>query len=849
MVSPDVPQVEDGWRDQLSNDKVRIIAKFPEIPVGGRLSLFMNEWKKITDDKWVLEIIQKGYKLEFLKKPAFGGIKHTRVPPDQIELISLEIESLLKKNAIEKVSTKNAKAGFYSTLFLVAKNSGEMRPVINLRPLNKYLRKLHFKMDTLCKVLDLVQTGDWGLTLDLKDAYFHIKVFKKHRKYLRFCFQNQVYQFRALCFGPTVSPRVFTKVVAVVTAHLHRQNIRLASYLDDWLAVNQLRRMLLQNRDVILNLLFHLGFVVNKDKSNLVPTQKLTYIGGLFHLNTGLVYPTETRVKNLKKAIKMILKGHRTARQFLVLLGQIASCLQLIPNARLFMRPIQLHLLKHWSPVRMDMSVKIPLTPQLGLHLNWWLQDQNILKGYCFQPRSYLVTLTTDASLWGWGAHLNGYLVQGRWSKLQSLRHVNLFELEGVFLAVKHFLPFLKNQNVLIRTDNTTVMHYINKQGGTRSRPLWHMSWDLWNLVLKNNMQIKAAHIMGKREWGMGPKELSREQSVCSLGTAYDRSFCDSGEQESNAVLFMDSIPTCICAGCPIGCMGEHVCICIPSDSTYSQSTLSHETVPVYCNTDSTLLASSAVVSNISQSADSKACQTSMQSGSSVSESGGGVTSRTRDVELDGMDVVDRHLSTKGFSSKTRQLLSASWRKGTKRDYNCKFRQFGSWCDSQKVDPLSPSLVDCAHFVTFLFEKGLKYKTITGYRSMLSSILPRVEGFPIGQHPHIIRLLKGIFNERPPLKKLVPEWDLCLVLGCLRKPPFEPLKDASLKHVTWKTCFLVAITTLRRCSDLQSLQLGEETVNVQRKGVTFIRTGMAKQDRPSHDSSNIFVPALLKISC
>ena len=140
----------------------------------------------------------------------------------------------------------------------------------------------------------------------------------------------------------------------------------------------------------------------------------------------------------------------------------------------------------------------------------------------------------------------------------------------------------------------------------------------------------------------------------------------------------------------------------------------------------------------------------------------------------------------KGFSSKTRQLLSASWRKGTKRDYNCKFRQFGSWCDSQKVDPLSPSLVDCAHFVTFLFEKGLNYKKITRYRSMLSSILPRVEGFPIGQHPHIIRLLKGIFDERLPLKKLVPEWDLCLVLGCLRKPPFEPLKDAYYGiHVFW----------------------------------------------------------------
>ena len=266
------------------------------------------------------------------------------------------------------------------------------------------------------------------------------------------------------------------------------------------------------------------------------------------------------------------------------------------------MRPIQLHLLEHWSPVRMDMSVKIPLTPQLGLQLNWWLQDQNILKGYCFQPRSYLPTLTTDASLWGWGAHLNGFLVQGRWSKLQSLRHVNLLELEAVFLAVKHFLPFLKNQNVLIRTDNTTVMHYINKQGLYEVSP--SMSHELGFVELGFEEQYadqsctyngqtelfgRPLVSQGDQEWGMGPKELSSKQSVCSLGTAYDISFCDSGEQESNAVLFIDSIPTCICAGCPIGCMGEHVCICIPSNSTYSQSTLSHETVPVYCNTDSAL--------------------------------------------------------------------------------------------------------------------------------------------------------------------------------------------------------------------------------------------------------------------
>ena len=62
----------------------------------------MNEWKKITNIKWAFEIIQKGYKLDFLKKPAFRGIKHTCVPPDQIDLFSLEIESLLERKCYRK---------------------------------------------------------------------------------------------------------------------------------------------------------------------------------------------------------------------------------------------------------------------------------------------------------------------------------------------------------------------------------------------------------------------------------------------------------------------------------------------------------------------------------------------------------------------------------------------------------------------------------------------------------------------------------------------------------------------------------------------------------------------------
>jgi hypothetical protein len=59
---------------------------------------------------------------------------------------------------------------------------------------------------------------------------------------------------------------------------------------------------------------------------------------------------------------------------------------------------------------------------------------------------------------------------------------------------------------------------------------------------------------------------------------------------------------------------------------------------------------------------------------------------------------------------------------------------------------------------------------------MLSTVLPTVDNFPVGQHPHIIRLIKGVFNSRPPVNKLLPEWDLHVVLNMLENSPFEPLE-------------------------------------------------------------------------
>ena len=315
--------------------------------------------------------------MEFIKKPIFQGIKQTHVSIENEHIMQEEIDSLMQKNAIEIVPKTNWTTGFYSTLFLVKKKTGDLRPVINLKPLNRYLRKQHFKMDTLTKVLNLVQKNDWAISFDLKDAYFHIGIFKKHRKFLRFAWKGKVFQFKTLCFGPTVSPRVFTKILSVVAAYLRVKAIRLAVYLDDWIQLNQERQILLTEREITLNLLLNLGFIINKNKSTLIPVQILTYLGTVFQLKKGLVYPTAERFQKLVKAIHLLINGYTKARQYLVVLGMMASTLEIVPNARLYMRPLQMHLLRNWSPARMSLHWEVPCTQSVKSSLHWWLHQAN----------------------------------------------------------------------------------------------------------------------------------------------------------------------------------------------------------------------------------------------------------------------------------------------------------------------------------------------------------------------------------------------------------------------------------------------------------------------------------------
>ena len=164
----------------------------------------MPKWRQITSDPWVLESIA-GYHLEFESEPVQYCLpKAPPFNPMEIKLIDNEVIKLIDKGAVVPVLYEHKE--FISNIFLVPKKTGDMRPVINLKPLNQFVEKIHFKMENIQMALNFISQGDYMISIDLKDAYFSVPIFRKDRKYLRFLWKGQRYEFTCLPFGYSLAP-------------------------------------------------------------------------------------------------------------------------------------------------------------------------------------------------------------------------------------------------------------------------------------------------------------------------------------------------------------------------------------------------------------------------------------------------------------------------------------------------------------------------------------------------------------------------------------------------------------------------------------------------------------------
>ena len=186
-------------------------------------------------------------------------------------------------------------------------------------------------------------------------------------------------------------------------------------------------------------------------------------------------------------------------------------------------------------------------------------------------------------------------------------------------------------------------------------------------------------------------------------------------------------------------------------------------------------------------------------------------------------------ISDLNLSKNSKRLFLNSWRPKTRTQYAVYLRRWLTLCTIKGWDKNQPMLNQAILFLSQLFENGLSYSAINAARCTLSSVLHKFDGVPFGQHPIVIRVMKGIYNERPQLSRYGSTWDIDIVLEFLRE--LSPLKSLTIRELTAKLVMLLLLVTAQRVQTLSTLSVKNLCFSQDGNTAVFRLTQVLKHSR------------------
>ena len=143
--------------------------------------------------------------------------------------------------------------------------------MVNLRKLNEFVENFHLKMETLQHVTEILKRDAYFTSIDLKNAYFSIPISKNSRKYLKFIWNDVLYEFVCLPFGLSSAPRVFTKIMKPIFSYMRSQGISCFFYIADSLHQDIDQETSIDNATMLLQMTQELGFYINFENLHYIP--------------------------------------------------------------------------------------------------------------------------------------------------------------------------------------------------------------------------------------------------------------------------------------------------------------------------------------------------------------------------------------------------------------------------------------------------------------------------------------------------------------------------------------------------------------------------------------------------
>ena len=300
------------------------------------------------------------------------------------------------------------------------------------------------------------------------------------------------------------------------------------------------------------------------------------------------------------------------------------------------------------------------------------------------------------------------------------------------------------------------------------------------------------------------PPSRNFSEVMQQMAPASDRPVCHEIQPQVTSVcLSSTGLPGCS-SGCTYSAMGRSGCIRLPTDCHIGQSSREATGLPVQeAHSDCPRVAQHALVLGSSDHVQSVPFQPAQSADTALQSDPSQKSDKSKSPCLAPRA---SKIKEQGFSEAVAARIEAPQRRSTRSVYEAKWTIFTKWCDANQVDFRSPPVNSVADFLMYLFEdKKLQPSTIDGYRSAIADKLGNTT-VNISKDDNLTRLLESFHRDRPKVRRGIPTWNLSLVLHQLTKAPFEPLREASLKHLTFKTVFLLALGSGKRRSEIHAWQ-------------------------------------------
>ncbi len=814
---PSVPSTPTPFRCTTTGTSI-----VPLEPLAQRL----EAWLTLPSlSRWLTRTIRLGYAIQFARRPPkFNGVLETSVAVRNAPVLREEIAVLLAKDAIEPVPPAEMRQGFYSPYFIVPKKGGGLRPILDLRVLNRALHKLPFKMLTHRRMIKCIQPQDWFAAIDLKDAYFHVSILPRHRPFLRFAVRRsgmavQGPPLRALPVSPCVHEGCRGCPYPVTGSG--RQDPQLPRRLA---YSSPIQRAVGRSQGLGAPAPQPVGASGQLGKEQALPCAENLFsrcgvrLGEYDGTPHGGTCPSSAELPEFLQRQKCgttetvseapgaygIRSCSHAAR---IASYEITSALATLPGPEVGMAP------------RYTASRYLPAVSPLPQPL-----DRPCLSTGRGAPRT---------SVPAYCCH-NRCLQHGLGRYMQ--RAGSLGALDRAPTALAHQLPGAVGSAFSLAAVPATAVGQARASphgqhcGGLVYQPAGgytitpHVTARPPSPPLESHaVQVtaccshpRAAQSCGRRALTTAhvPRRMatpSRDDpaDLESIRGSSGRPVCLPRVLPLPAVLLPDRGPprhrrtgTQLASGLTQVCVSPSEPTC--TDTVQAQG--GRGAGPAGCAP----LAHPDLVSRTHFPRDSTSLAHSSEEGPPFSGARHHMAPASRSMEppcvAPGRDAAD----LSGLPPAVVETIIQARAPSTRQTYALKWSLFATWCSSRREDPRRCTIGVVLSFLQERLERRLSPSTLKVYVAAIAAHHYAVDGRSLGKHDLIVRFLKGARRMNPSRPPLVPSWDLSIVLSGLQRGPFEPLDSVELKFLSLKTALLTALTSIKRVGDLQAFSVSEE---------------------------------------